>query len=253
VTLRPRLDLRVMLRLAFCIAALLLLARCGSPTPPSVPTLPSPTPVSEEAEDADAAFVPATPEVSEDAGWARELLQQAADQGNVLLLVVLVALVVVLLVLLIVLLVRAGSRRRAARREAPGALKPEPTPLSAQGDTLELSPGVPAARLVLPAPEDAGEGAAWVVPLTTEGLTIGRGPDNDLVIDVATPGSESVSRQHARIFCEGGRWILEDLESQNGVYVNGRRTGRNVLQDGWTLAIGGVQAVFYVGDGEVTS
>jgi pSer/pThr/pTyr-binding forkhead associated (FHA) protein len=50
-----------------------------------------------------------------------------------------------------------------------------------------------------------------------------------------------------------GTWIVEDLGSQNGVYVMGRRTGRNQLQDGWSLSIGGVPFVFHIGEVEVLS
>jgi hypothetical protein len=82
--------------------------------------------------------------------------------------------------------------------------------------------------------------------LKLDGFTIGRAPDSDLVItqDLAA------SRYHARIYRQAGRWIVEDLDSMNGVYVNGRRTGRNLLRDGWRLRIGGAEFVFHTGTGE---
>jgi hypothetical protein len=82
--------------------------------------------------------------------------------------------------------------------------------------------------------------------LKPDGFTIGRAPDSDLVItqDLAA------SRYHARIYRQVDRWIVEDLDSMNGVYVNGRRTGRNLLRDGWRLRIGGAEFVFHTGTGE---
>jgi pSer/pThr/pTyr-binding forkhead associated (FHA) protein len=82
------------------------------------------------------------------------------------------------------------------------------------------------------------------------GFIIGRAEDNNLVITDDFPAWESVSRRHARIYQEAGRWVVEDLGSMNGVYVNGRRTGRNLLRDGWRLGIGGSEFVFHAGTRE---
>jgi len=86
--------------------------------------------------------------------------------------------------------------------------------------------------------------------LKPDGSTIGRAAGNDLVITQDLPAWETVSRQHARIYEQAGRWIVEDLGSVNGVYVNGKRTGRNLLRDGWRLGVGGVEFVFHAGTGE---
>lgn len=80
--------------------------------------------------------------------------------------------------------------------------------------------------------------------LERDGLSIGRSEDNDIVIGAPIEGWETVSRHHARIYFDMDRWIVEDLSSRNGVYVNGLRTGRNILQDGWQLQIGGVSMIF---------
>ena len=73
-------------------------------------------------------------------------------------------------------------------------------------------------------------------------VTIGRAPDSDVCITETFPGWDSVSRRHARILREvrhgQTRLIVEDLSSRNGVFVNGRRTGRNVLRDGWRVSLG---------------
>jgi pSer/pThr/pTyr-binding forkhead associated (FHA) protein len=55
------------------------------------------------------------------------------------------------------------------------------------------------------------------VPLPHDGaLTIGRDPSNDVVID-----SSTVSRRHAQIRSTVDRWLLTDLGSSNGTYVDG--------------------------------
>jgi DNA-binding response OmpR family regulator len=57
---------------------------------------------------------------------------------------------------------------------------------------------------------------------------IGRWPDNDIVVP-----DRWVSRYHAEVRREGGRYRIQDLESKNGVFVNGRRlTGSHWLVDG---------------------
>ena len=57
-------------------------------------------------------------------------------------------------------------------------------------------------------------------PLPVHQLTVGRQPDNKLVID-----HRSVSRHHALIHPSGEGHTIEDLESRNGTLVNGQRAG----------------------------
>jgi len=56
-------------------------------------------------------------------------------------------------------------------------------------------------------------------------LTIGRGADNDIVID-----DPLLSRAHARVVSIGDDQIIEDLQSSNGTLVNGRPLVRQILQ-----------------------
>ncbi len=88
--------------------------------------------------------------------------------------------------------------------------------------------------------------------LNPEGITIGRAEENNLVITQDFPGWETVSRRHARIYERGGRWIIEDAGSMNGVYVNGSRTGHNLLREGWRIGVGGVEFIFHTGTGEAS-
>jgi FHA domain/Protein of unknown function (DUF3662) len=66
-----------------------------------------------------------------------------------------------------------------------------------------------------------------------DGLTIGRGDDNALVVRDAR-----ASRRHARIVADGTGWTVEDLGSSNGTYVDGAEVRRSRLDRGQTLTIG---------------
>ena len=64
-------------------------------------------------------------------------------------------------------------------------------------------------------------------------VTIGRLPDNTIVIDNA-----AVSGHHACASLDGSSFVLEDLESTNGTLVNDRRVSRHTLQNGDMVQIG---------------
>lgn len=120
--------------------------------------------------------------------------------------------------------------------------------------TRPITPLKPAAPPVAPTPAcityTDTEGKVQTCELNPEGMTIGRAADNQLVIGSTFPGGETVSQHHARILRKGEDWIVTDLNSANGIYVNERRTGRNLLQDGWRLALGAVIFTFRAGKGD---
>ena len=64
---------------------------------------------------------------------------------------------------------------------------------------------------------------------------IGRGRDNDVVL--ADP-EKGVSRTHAELRFENGRYIVVDLQSQNGTWINGRRVDRAEVPFGTEITIG---------------
>ena len=47
-----------------------------------------------------------------------------------------------------------------------------------------------------------------------------------------------VSREHCRVFQQATGWIVEDLESRNGTYVNSQRIKKRLLQPGDRLRVG---------------
>jgi pSer/pThr/pTyr-binding forkhead associated (FHA) protein len=63
-------------------------------------------------------------------------------------------------------------------------------------------------------------------------ITVGRKPDNDLVID-----NPAVSGRHCRIFKEGTGYFVEDLKSTNGTFLKDRRVEREALHHKDTLSI----------------
>ena len=69
--------------------------------------------------------------------------------------------------------------------------------------------------------------------LTTAVFTIGRMPDNSFQID-----NLAVSARHAKIYWEKDHYVIEDLGSLNGTWVNGQRVGKATLRDGDQIAIG---------------
>lgn len=73
------------------------------------------------------------------------------------------------------------------------------------------------------------------VELSDKALRIGRGPDNDVVL--ADP-TKTLSRRHAQLTVEHGTYSVVDQNSQNGVWVAGRKVPAAVLQPGVPVVIG---------------
>ncbi len=64
-------------------------------------------------------------------------------------------------------------------------------------------------------------------------VTIGRLPDNQIVLDNPT-----VSAHHARVYRDGLHYVLEDLQSTNGTFVNEQPVARHSLAEGDVVSIG---------------
>jgi hypothetical protein len=75
-------------------------------------------------------------------------------------------------------------------------------------------------------------GAAFT--LEGDQIDIGRDSTNEIVINDA-----EISRRHARLTFQGGKYVLEDLGSTNGTFVNGQRlAGPRVLKAGEVVSFG---------------
>ncbi len=97
----------------------------------------------------------------------------------------------------------SGSSRKA-RRQAK-ALRPARPPRAGRGSRSE------AHRLMV----TAGALAGTTVGLTDQQITVGRANDATLVLN-----DDYASSRHARLFPQDGQWIVEDLGSTNGTYLD---------------------------------
>jgi len=85
----------------------------------------------------------------------------------------------------------------------------------------------------------AGDLAGREFPIAKTLLSIGRGLDNDLVID-----DPRVSRHHSQITFRHNHYLLRDLRSTNGTFVNGQQVEAMVLASGDVVSIGGFEMMF---------
>jgi serine phosphatase RsbU (regulator of sigma subunit)/pSer/pThr/pTyr-binding forkhead associated (FHA) protein len=86
-----------------------------------------------------------------------------------------------------------------------------------------------------------------VFPLEKDSIILGRHPECDIVLD-----SGAVSRQHARVFQDGGRFYVQDLHSRNGTYLNGKPVvQRQLLHEHDRLAICDIVFAFHHGEADL--
>lgn len=78
-----------------------------------------------------------------------------------------------------------------------------------------------------------------VIPLTTPLVRIGRRLENNLVLD-----DPRVSRTHAELRAINGRYVLFDLNSTGGTFVNGLRITQSVVYPGDVISLAGVNLVY---------
>ena len=159
---------------------------------------------------------------------------------------------------------QADARARAAEaraQEAERLRKPEPDPelprriaaleaqleeSRAEARTLaeqlrseqESAPAPAPEPTTVPVPEVTRllvrtSGDTGIVHKLGRRTAIGRTPDNDLRID-----EDFISRRHAVILASAESAIVEDLNSTNGVFVNGEQVTRRELREGDLLTIG---------------
>ena len=87
--------------------------------------------------------------------------------------------------------------------------------LSASGLVSEPT-GSTATKLVIIEGEKTGQ----MVRLERREITIGRSPDSDLIVD-----DEYASTHHAKLILINNDWLIQDLNSTNGTYLDGSRVG----------------------------
>ncbi|WP_322821508.1 DUF3662 and FHA domain-containing protein [Chloroflexus sp.] len=84
--------------------------------------------------------------------------------------------------------------------------------------------------------------APQALPIATTTVTIGRGLDNDIILE-----DTRVSRKHAQLRYRQRRFWLTDLGSTNGTFVNNERISERALRDGDVVSLGGLELTFREG------
>lgn len=89
----------------------------------------------------------------------------------------------------------------------------------------------------------AGPTPGKAYELNKNDISVGRDINNDIVVN-----DSEVSRKHARLLMQGKNYVLEDLGSTNGTFVDGQRlTGPHVLRPGETIMLGENVSVVFEG------
>lgn len=165
--------------------------------------------------------------------------QKAADDRKRLLMIV--GVVVLLAIILGAFLMMRASRRRAAEEEARLA---EATRLAEDariaeqtrraGDETKRAEVKPLAWLEMCDAQQTRH------PVRITSLKIGRGQHNDFVLR-----NDSVSGNHCVLNCtREGQWSVTDLNSGNGVVLNGTRVQQSELRHGDTIELGELKMRF---------
>jgi hypothetical protein len=137
-----------------------------------------------------------------------------------------------------------GIANRMIQREVEGG-EPEQAPEPGETRVYRAVPpeteAVPAEELVEPEPEPAATLSVGAASheLRQPSAVIGRSKDVD--IRVSDP---NVSRRHAEIRQDGSSYWIVDLDSTNGVSVNGRAVKRAKLDDEDRITLGSTELVF---------
>jgi serine/threonine protein phosphatase PrpC/pSer/pThr/pTyr-binding forkhead associated (FHA) protein len=153
-------------------------------------------------------------------------------------------------ILLVVAIAYVLIRRQGAASRLP-AETPGP---EAQTDLEAAPPSLPAVAPPFAPPQQPATPQFFELVTVDNRMTrialnkpitsIGRASDNDIVVDEQFPGYETVAEHHARLKIQGDLTIIEDLASPSALFVNDRRTGKNMLRNGWRVGLGSTELVF---------
>jgi len=116
---------------------------------------------------------------------------------------------------------------------------------AAKPSTVEVKPESEATQLIETAPVLAwlaireGDRVGKRFDVTKKGESVGRAADNTVSLD-----DNTVSRHHAKILFEDGKFLVHDLGSSNKTKVNGVEVVRQELEDGDEVEFGSVKMVF---------
>lgn len=133
-------------------------------------------------------------------------------------------------VLVTVLALRRDLRQPAEARPTGRERKPARAPRPPKPPKVAKQQKVKGSKLVV----IEGPLNGTIIPLGNVQITIGRAPDSTLIID-----DDYASSRHARIYPSEGSWVVEDLGSTNGTWIDRTRiTSPTVLPVGAPLRVG---------------
>ena len=124
------------------------------------------------------------------------------------------------------------------------AYPPEDYTIAVTGSGVRLEPATaqqPTIEVI------KGTGSQKIVNLGKDKLRIGRAIFNDLVLK-----DQQVSRSHAEIHFDGGHYIIADLQSKNGVIINGEPVYRAVLKSGDRIRMAESELLFTQMDPDIS-
>ena len=138
----------------------------------------------------------------------------------------------------------AAAAGYAAGQAAAAAPRPQAMPQQAANTVMFAGAGVPGQQPAQPQQASRARlidtAANRAIDLASARVTLGRESRNDITIpDI------NVSRTHAEIsLSPQGAWVITDLGSTNGTYVNGRAVASQPLNEGDHIAMGSTNFVF---------
>jgi pSer/pThr/pTyr-binding forkhead associated (FHA) protein len=105
---------------------------------------------------------------------------------------------------------------------------------------IPVVPEIPPGGAILHVVRGPNAGSTYLIG---EGVTsIGRHPDSSVFLDDIT-----VSRRHSEVVREPAGFVVRDVGSLNGTYVNRERVDVSALHDGDEIQVGRFHLVFHVG------
>ena len=138
----------------------------------------------------------------------------------------------------------AAGQAAAAAAPQPQAMPQQAVPQQAANTVMFAGAGVPGQQPAQPQQTSRARlidtAANRAIDLASARVTLGRESRNDITIpDI------NVSRTHAEIsLSPQGAWVITDLGSTNGTYVNGRAVASQPLNEGDHIAMGSTNFVF---------